>query len=131
MFSPVKRVAFQEKLVELVPTPSIEASPDDSEAEAEADLPSTDAEHQRRREVIEAEDGHATAVQGRRKRRREWIWRPMEDDVLALHDVRTPTDGMDMPLSAKSPAMSVIDNSDFGLGRPQTVEQDATIRTKQ
>ena len=82
MFPPVKRVAFHEGLAENIPTPVIE------ESETDAD-PSTEDEHQRRREIIEAEDGHSSSGQGRRKRRREWIWRPMDDDVLQAQDVDT------------------------------------------
>ena len=82
MFPPVKRVSFAEKLVEIAPTPVIE-DPSDTELDA----PATEAEQRRRREVIEAEDGHATPMQGRRKRRREWVWRPMEDDVLTSHNM--------------------------------------------
>ena len=82
MFPPVKRVSFAEKLVDIAPTPVIE-DPSDTELDA----PATEAEQRRRREVIEAEDGHATPMQGRRKRRREWVWRPMEDDVLASHNM--------------------------------------------
>lgn len=82
MFPPVKRVSFAEKLVDIAPTPIIEDSSD-----TELDAPATEAERGRRREVIEAEDGHATPMQGRRKRRREWVWRPMEDDVLASHNM--------------------------------------------
>jgi len=119
MFPPVKRVAFHEKLVEVVPTPVIEGLSD-----IETDKPSTEDEHQRRRDIIEAEDGHATPVQGRRKRRREWIWRPMDDDVLASHDMNTSTDGVETPLSAKSPAISVIEKNDFGIGGPRDVEGD-------
>lgn len=87
MFPPVKRVSFPEKLVDVAPTPIIE-DPSDTELDA----PATEAEQRRRREVIEAEDGHATPMQGRRKRRREWVWRPMEDDVLASHDMDTVKD---------------------------------------
>ena len=82
MFPPVKRVSFAEKLAEIAPTPVIE-DPSDTELDA----PATEAEQRRRREVIEAEDGHATPMQGRRKRRREWVWRPMEDDVLASYNM--------------------------------------------
>ena len=87
MFPPVKRVSFAEKLVEIAPTPVIE-DPSDTELDA----PATEAEQRRRREVIEAEDGHATPMQGRRKRRREWVWRPMEDDVLASHNMNPVKD---------------------------------------
>ena len=76
MFPPVKRVAFQERLIEIMPTPIIEGLSD-----SEVETSSTEDDHQRRREVIEAEDGHSTPVHGRRKRR-DWVWRPVEDDVL-------------------------------------------------
>ena len=80
MFSPTKRVAFQERLVEFVPTPVIEGVSDN-----ELETSSSEDEHKRRREVIEAEDGHSTPIQGRRKKR-EWVWRPVEDDILTSHD---------------------------------------------
>ncbi|CAF9941425.1 MAG: hypothetical protein ALECFALPRED_009106 [Alectoria fallacina] len=81
MFPPVKRVAFQERLVEFMPTPVIEGLLD-----TEVETPSTEDDHKRRREVIEAEDGHSTPVHGRPKRR-DWVWRPVEDDVLTSHDL--------------------------------------------
>ena len=80
MFSPTKRVAFQERLVEFVPTPVIEGFSD-----TELESSSSEDDHKRRREVIEAEDGHSTLIQGRRKRR-EWVWRPVEDDILTSCD---------------------------------------------
>lgn len=89
MFPPVKRVSFAEKLVEMAPTLVIEDLSD-----TELDVPTTEAEQRRRREVIEAEDGHATPMQGRRKRRREWVWRPMEDDVLASHNMDPAKDAI-------------------------------------
>lgn len=80
MFPPVKRVAFKERLVEMVPNPVIE-EPSDGDPSAEL----TEDEHQRRRAEIQAEDGHATPVHSRRKLR-EWIWRPVDDDVLIQRD---------------------------------------------
>ena len=80
MFPPVKRVAFPERLLEIMPTPVIEEFSD-----SEVDTSPTEDDHKRRRELIEAEDGHSTPVHRRRKRR-DWIWRPVEDDVLTSHD---------------------------------------------
>lgn len=76
MFPPVKRVAFKERMVEIVPNPIIDES---SDGDSNAEL--TEDEHHRRREEIQAEDGHVTPVHSRRKPR-EWIWRPVDDDVL-------------------------------------------------
>ena len=80
MFSPTKRVAFQERLVEFIPTPVIEGFSD-----IESETLTSEDDHRRRREVIEAEDGHSTPIHGGRKR--DWIWRPMEDDVSTAHDL--------------------------------------------
>lgn len=81
MFPPVKRVAFQERLLEFMPTPVIDALSDN-----EVETSSMEDDHKRRREVIEAEDGHSTPVHGRRKKR-DWVWRPEEGDVLTSHSL--------------------------------------------
>ena len=81
MFPPVKQVTFQERLVEFMPTPVTEGLSD-----TEVETCSTEDDHKRRREVIEAEDGHSTPVHRRRKKR-DWVWRPVEDDVLISHDL--------------------------------------------
>ena len=115
MFPPVKRVSFAEKLVEIAPTPVIEDLSD-----TELDAPATEAEQRRRREVIEAEDGHATPMQGRRKRRREWVWRPMEDDVLASHNMDPVEDAG--PSSAD--AMPSATEDDEPSQPPPSVEEE-------
>lgn len=95
MFPPIKKVAFQDKLVQIIPSPAVERSSSDTEGEVEeqeagADgerLSLTEDEHQKRRELIEAEDGHSKPIHGRRKRHREWVWRPVEGDILVYHDI--------------------------------------------
>ncbi len=47
--------------------------------------PRTEDEVEQRRAIIKEEDGSATPLHGRRKRRREWVWRPLDDDILAEH----------------------------------------------
>ena len=84
MFPPVKRVAFRDSLVELIPTPVIQES-DDSDSDS-----STSSEKRRREDddddrkddSDEGGDVPETPVHGRRKRRREWVWTlgPMERD---------------------------------------------------
>ena len=81
MFPPVKRVTFKERLVEFLPSPVTEGLSD-----TEIETYSTEDDHKRRREVIEAEDGHSTPAHRRRKKR-DWVWRPVEDDVLTSHDL--------------------------------------------
>ena len=88
MFPPVKRVTFHETLVEFMPTPVIEGLSD-----TEVETCSTEDEHKRRREVIEAEDGHPTPAHIRRKKR-DWVWRPVEDDVLTSHDLASVRNDM-------------------------------------
>jgi hypothetical protein len=91
MFPPIKRVLFQEKLVELMPTPIVEESePSDSDSDASAER------RKRRRENIkggkeepeEPEDMPATPVQGRWKRKREWVWTlgPLEGGEVEVDD---------------------------------------------
>ena len=110
MFPPVKRVSFQEALVEVAPTPVIEDPSDD-----ESDPPSTEEEHQRRREAIEAEDGHARTTHGKRKRRRDWVWRPMEDDILTSHSSGHLDDGVERPAS-QVPATDEIEKAGTDAG---------------
>ncbi len=113
MFPPVKRVAFQEKLVEVVPTPVIEETSDpDSDAEPTKD------EHQRKREEIQAEDGHATPIHGRRKRRREWLWRPLDDDILIQHDVYGTPGGMETPTRTPLPDSAVEQDDGTPMSEP-------------
>lgn len=73
----MKRVVFQETPVEIIPTPVVEVSDDE-----EGDKPLTQEEREEKRAVIEAEDGHPRMSGRRSKRRREWIWRPMPEDVM-------------------------------------------------
>lgn len=110
-------MAFQEKLSEVVPTPFIEEPSD-----LESDIEPTEDEHQRRRDEIQAEDGHATPLHGRRKRSsREWIWRPLGDDVLIQHEIseqaETPT-RIPLPDSA-------IEDCDPVMSAPSLPKEDA------
>ena len=79
MFLAIKRVAFPEKFVEILPAPIL-GTPSDGGNES-----TFSGGKQLKREEIEAEDGHATPIQRRRKRRREWVWPPL-DDNLVDHD---------------------------------------------
>ena len=85
MFSPVKRVVFHDPLEEAIPTPTLEESSDSSDTDCNDKCRRTEDEVKQRRAVIEEEDGSVTPVHGRRKRRREWVWRPLDDDILAEH----------------------------------------------
>ena len=85
MFLPVKQVSFHhENLEELIPTQILDESPEVSDSESSVDGGRTKdlaKDGIKGRSLPNgAEDGALT--QGRRKRRRDWIWRPMEDDVL-------------------------------------------------
>ncbi|KAL8934607.1 MAG: hypothetical protein Q9216_005819 [Gyalolechia sp. 2 TL-2023] len=77
IFRPTKRVSFAEALVEIVPTPLLSDSDiDGMESTAAA---GTEAASEQKR--LDKSDG----ILGRRKRRsRDWIWRPVDDDVSIL-----------------------------------------------
>ena len=85
MFPPIKRVVFHDQLEETIPTPILDGSSDSSDSDSSDKRSRTDEEIKQRRAIIEEEDGSATPVHGRRKRRREWVWRPLEDDILSEH----------------------------------------------
>lgn len=127
MFPPVKRVAFQERLVEFMPTPVVEELSD-----SEVETPSTEDDHQRRRETIEAEDGHSTPVYERRKRRDCWVWRPEEDHVLTSHELLLPGTDTETPqVQVQVDAVNVQPDSgneeyDAAVGQSWTPDQETT-----
>ena len=83
MFPPAKRVLFHEPLEETIPTNDAETI--FGSLDSDSDGHRTEAAIKERRAIIEEEDGSATPVHGRRKRRREWVWRPLDDDILVGH----------------------------------------------
>ncbi|MCJ1339872.1 hypothetical protein MMC09_005164 [Bachmanniomyces sp. S44760] len=107
MFPPVKRVLFRESLAEVAPTPVVEASESESESSD-----SSEGKSKRRRgekpslsmttngnavdETDAVEDAPSTPIQGRRKKRREWVWTldPVAggDDGATEQDPSTMTD---------------------------------------
>ena len=88
MFQPVKKVAFCEVLEDFIPPKLVEYS-SGSENEGGEKRPRAAyerGEYRGRKTADEEEDLPATPIQQRRrKRRREWVWRPVDDDVLAEH----------------------------------------------
>lgn len=88
MFQPVKKVTFCEVLEDVIPQQMVEYS---SGSETEGGEKRPRAAYERgedrgRKTPDEEEDLPATPLQQRRrKRRREWVWRPVDDDVMAEH----------------------------------------------
>lgn len=88
MFQPVKKVTFCEILEDIIPQKMAEYS---SGSETEGGEKRARSAYERcedrgRNPPDEEEDMPATPLQQRRrKRRREWVWRPVDDDVLAEH----------------------------------------------
>ena len=126
MFLPVKRVAFQERLVEYMPTPIIEALPD-----TEVEASSTEEDHKRRREIIEAEDGRSTPVD-RRLKRRDWVW----SEVLASQDLvsvsvgnETETPPVQIPVDVNMQMQPDPGNGkdDVGVRHSSTPEAEFTM----
>lgn len=123
----MKRVAFQERLVEFTPTPVIEGLSD-----TEVETSSTEEDHKRRREIIEAEDGHSTPIDRRRKKR-DWVWRPVDDDVLASHDlVSVGNDIEALPVQIPVDVVNMRpdlgnEKDDTGVRHSSTPEAESTI----
>lgn len=91
MFLPVKRVVFREILEDIIPAQIVDYSSDGSDSDCGEKRPRATFEKVELREsqsanVVE-EGAPSTPVNRRRKRRREWVWRPLEDDVLAVHHI--------------------------------------------
>lgn len=88
MFQPVKKVTFREVVEDFIPQRLAEYS-SGSENEGGEKRPRAAyerGEYRGRKTVDEEEDLPTTPIQQRRrKRRREWVWRPVDDDVLAEH----------------------------------------------
>ena len=85
MFPPVKRVVFHDPVEEIIPKPTLDDSSETPDSDSSDKRYRTQDEIKEIRAIIEGEDGSATPVHGRRKRRREWVWRPLDDDILAEH----------------------------------------------
>lgn len=90
MFPPVKKVLFRDLLEEFIPKRILKESSYTSDSET--------GEKRRRdvamedwirlqRSAVEEGAASSTPVHGRHKRQREWIWRPVEDDVLAADNI--------------------------------------------
>lgn len=91
MFLPVKRVVFREILEDIIPAQFVDYSSDGSDSACGEKRPRATFEKVELRErqsanVVE-EGAPSTPVNRRRKRRREWVWRPLDDDVLAVHHI--------------------------------------------
>lgn len=88
MFQPVKNVTFCEALESFIPQKLVEHS-SGSETEGGEKRPRAAYERgeYRGRKTPDEEENMPTipTQQRRRKRRREWVWRPLDDDVLAEH----------------------------------------------
>ncbi|KAL9584342.1 MAG: hypothetical protein Q9212_002183 [Teloschistes hypoglaucus] len=89
MFQPMRRVRFHEPIVQWIPTPvmsELATSPDDNSddnfiSSEDATLPAGNASSGSKSIL-------SSPVRGRRKRRvREWIWRPMDEESSPVSEV--------------------------------------------
>ncbi|KAL8827420.1 MAG: hypothetical protein Q9170_007025 [Blastenia crenularia] len=83
MFQPIKRVSFPETLAEMIPTPILfDTEVGGTENTAFIAAEQTVASNQ---QLLDKSDG----ISGRRKRRgRDWIWRPVDDEALQSQNDR-------------------------------------------
>ena len=89
LFPQIKHVCFRERLEELIPTSIIDPSHDTSDMSdsdpSDKRLEDEIAERKALDDLLEEEEGNSTSsVLGHRKRRKkDWAWRPLEDDISA------------------------------------------------
>ena len=105
-FPVMKKVGFEDNnLVQYIPSVLLkrdetqDSSPDASDSELSPKrkhdpVPEDFDEIAERRqldELLEERRSIVSPIHGRRKRRREWIWRPLDNDILGRHTVHPPT----------------------------------------
>lgn len=82
---------FREILEDIIPAQMFGYSPDSSDSDCGEKRPRAIFENVKMKERESAgsvdEGAPATPVNRRRKRRREWVWRPLDEDVLAVHQI--------------------------------------------
>lgn len=82
---------FRELLEDIIPAQIVDYSSDSSDSECGEKRPRATfeaVEIRERQSANSLEDGApSTPGNRRRKRRREWVWRPLNDDVLAVHHI--------------------------------------------
>ena len=92
-FPRTKKVCFRERLEEYIPIPLADETTNPSETQnwdsSEMRFEDEIAERKALDDLLE-EEVTKPLVHGRRKRRREWIWRPLEDDISCLQDGDVP-----------------------------------------
>lgn len=120
LFPRTKRVCFHDRLEDFIPTPLVDETPDDSEASdsdsSEKRLEDEISERKALDDLLEEEEA-TPQVNGRRKCRREWIWRPLEDDILS-----PPNGKISAMDDARAPAC--CDRPVLLLKREETVSED-------
>lgn len=88
MFPPVKRVLFRESLEEIIPRQELEplSEASDSDSGVKRRRPQSSNDDNSENHIFDEGNKSPTPIHGRRKRHREWIWRPLEDDILVSQD---------------------------------------------
>ena len=118
-FPRTKKVCFRERLEEYIPIPLADETTNPSKTQ-NCDSPDTRLEDEttERKALDNLLQGEVTKplMHGRRKRRREWIWRTLEDDIYCLR-------GGDVPGVDELQAFPPHDRPTPDLKREQTVPE--------
>jgi len=99
LFPRPKKVCFREELEDLIPSFIVDETPaasKTSDSDASDKRLEDDIVERKALDNMLEEEATTFHVCGRRKRRRDWIWRPLEDDILSprhrdVPDVKTAT----------------------------------------
>ena len=116
-FPPTKRVCFQERLEEVIPTQIIQENTEEScDTSIVFDVDVSDkriedeiSERRALDELLE-EEALTTKPHSRRKRARDWIWRPLDDDILASNGEVTPAKGATAGVRRQSGRITIREN---------------------
>lgn len=129
MFPPIKRVLFRELLEEIIPSqvPEVFSEASDSENSGKRPRDSLTNENGRGRRTADEEE-LSTPVHGRRKRRREWIWRPLEDDILVSHRMEKCPTTNDTDTKNKTTIREMIEPCESShAGNPEPPSSESLI----
>ena len=116
-FPPTKRVCFQERLEEVIPTQIMHENPEElSDTSIIFDVDVSDerleddiSERRALDELLE-EEASTTKPHSRRKRARDWIWRPLDDDILASNGEVSPTKGATTDVCRRPGRITIREN---------------------
>lgn len=117
---------FREILEDIIPAQMFGYSPDSFDSDCGEKRPRATFENVEMKERQSAgsvdEGAPSTPVNRRRKRRREWVWRPLDDDVLAVHQILDDDTGCHCEKQVNLPSADDVKPVEVDINLPAVSE---------